>query len=96
MPCYIKLCCILKTCLFPGTKALKDAGVSYDDIEQAVVGYVYGKSIPKCVFAALLFLLNYNYQNDFGLRLENLIALKQTTFSKSLRLSSEHEMWRIP
>ena len=26
-----------------GTKALEDAGVSYDAIEQACVGYVYGK-----------------------------------------------------
>src|SRR6201994_635810 len=27
-----------------GTKALEDAGVSYDQIEQAYVGYVYGES----------------------------------------------------
>ncbi|WP_344831401.1 beta-ketoacyl synthase N-terminal-like domain-containing protein [Actinocorallia longicatena] len=27
-----------------GTKALADAGISYDKIEQAVVGYVYGES----------------------------------------------------
>src|SRR5580700_9188088 len=27
-----------------GTKALEDAGVSYDKIEQAYVGYVYGES----------------------------------------------------
>lgn len=27
---------------FIGQKALKDAGVSYDQIEQAFVGYVYG------------------------------------------------------
>src|SRR5436190_2940790 len=27
-----------------GTKALEDAGVDYDQIEQAAVGYVYGES----------------------------------------------------
>src|SRR5687768_15046252 len=27
-----------------GTKALEDAGISYEDIEQAAVGYVYGES----------------------------------------------------
>jgi len=27
-----------------GTKALEDAGISYDEIDQAVVGYVYGDS----------------------------------------------------
>src|SRR5438874_7479687 len=27
-----------------GTKALEDAGISYEDIEQACVGYVYGES----------------------------------------------------
>ena len=28
---------------FAGIKALEDAGISYDAIEQACVGYVYGK-----------------------------------------------------
>src|SRR3990172_1347210 len=27
-----------------GTKALEDAGIPYDEVEQAVVGYVYGES----------------------------------------------------
>jgi len=27
---------------FSGTKALEDAGLTYDKIEQACVGYVYG------------------------------------------------------
>src|SRR5215468_10752361 len=27
-----------------GTKALEDAGVAYDEVEQAYVGYVYGES----------------------------------------------------
>ena len=30
-----------------GTKALEDAGLSYDAIEQACVGYVYGKYMFK-------------------------------------------------
>lgn len=30
---------------FKGTKALSDAGLDYDNIEQAVVGYVYGKTL---------------------------------------------------
>ena len=29
--------------IFSGTKALEDAGISYDEVEQACVGYVYGK-----------------------------------------------------
>src|SRR3989304_8781412 len=27
-----------------GTKALEDAGIPYEEVEQAVVGYVYGES----------------------------------------------------
>ncbi len=30
-----------------GTKAMLDAGVKYTDIEQAAVGYVYGKPDPN-------------------------------------------------
>ena len=30
------------------TKALKDAGIPYSDVEQAVVGYVYGELIFAC------------------------------------------------
>ena len=31
------------------TKAVKDAGISYKDVEQAFVGYVYGRRniVPK-------------------------------------------------
>ena len=29
--------------LLPGTKALEDAGITYDQIEQAACGYVYGR-----------------------------------------------------
>lgn len=31
--------------LFIGSKALNDAGISYTEVDQAVVGYCYGKSI---------------------------------------------------
>ena len=34
---------LLLFCLILGTAALKDSGVSYKDVQQAVVGYVYGK-----------------------------------------------------
>jgi acetyl-CoA acetyltransferase len=39
-----------------GTKALEDAGIPYDEVEQAVVGYVYGDStsgqrLSECVLA---------------------------------------------
>lgn len=30
--------------IFLGTKALQDAGLDYSSIEQAVVGYCYGKN----------------------------------------------------
>lgn len=29
---------------FTGTQALADSGLKYSDIQQAVVGYVYGKA----------------------------------------------------
>lgn len=37
--------CVPTLCLHPasGQKALADAGIQYSDIEQACVGYVYGK-----------------------------------------------------
>ena len=28
-----------------GTKALKDAGITFDKVQQAFVGYVYGKFV---------------------------------------------------
>ena len=40
--CVISLSLSLSLSLSPATKALKDAKVDYSDIEQAVVGYVYG------------------------------------------------------
>ena len=30
--------------LVSGTKALQDAGIQYDEVEQACIGYVYGMS----------------------------------------------------
>lgn len=30
-------------CFVSGTKALEDAGISYDQVQHACVGYVYGK-----------------------------------------------------
>ena len=30
---------------FTGSKALNDAGISYTEVDQAVVGYCYGQSI---------------------------------------------------
>lgn len=43
--------CFMTLCLHPvsGQKALADAGIQYSDIEQACVGYVYGKFQMKCV-----------------------------------------------
>lgn len=31
------------------TKALLDAGINYDDVEYAAVGFVYGVSLPFCL-----------------------------------------------
>ena len=36
---------VLKAIFNLGTKALEDAGISYDQVEHACVGYVYGKTI---------------------------------------------------
>ena len=35
------------------TKAMQDAGVKYGDIEQVVVGYVYGKTLRICFMSFL-------------------------------------------
>jgi hypothetical protein len=34
--------------IFLGTKALQDAGLTYDKIQQACCGYVYGKHFCHC------------------------------------------------
>jgi len=31
-----------------GEKALKDAGLSYSDVQQACIGYCYGECLYKC------------------------------------------------
>lgn len=36
---------VLKAIFNLGTKALEDAGISYNQVEHACVGYVYGKTI---------------------------------------------------
>lgn len=40
------------------TKALLDAGVTYDDIESAYAGWVYGESCLRCMRATRSFLRN--------------------------------------
>lgn len=43
---YIVLSAFITVCLHPilGQKALADAGIPYSAVEQACVGYVYGKT----------------------------------------------------
>ena len=36
--------------VFAATKALQDAGIMFDEIEQACVGYVYGKNNRDLLF----------------------------------------------
>jgi len=45
-----------------GTKALQDAGITYDKIEQAFVGYVYGKILFNFIRNTLrLFRVKQNF-----------------------------------
>ena len=38
---------------FIGSKALNDAGISYTEVDQAVVGYCYGQSINPTLYNPL-------------------------------------------
>jgi acetyl-CoA acyltransferase len=42
-----------------GKKALADAGISYQEVQQAVVGYVYGKvfKIPSICQSGLMYVI---------------------------------------
>lgn len=47
------------------TKALNDANLNYDNINQAVVGYVYGKNQNKLCAAMLSYVLNTFLVNSY-------------------------------
>ena len=53
------------------TKAIKDAGVSYKDFEQAFVGYVYGRMIFNKRLSCETFFANYTHIRFSNSRLKH-------------------------
>jgi len=59
-----------------GTKALEDAGVKYADVQEAAVGYVYGKQMYKNV-KELLRYINYRL---YCIKLSHIFSFKNIPF----------------